>query len=201
MATQATALQKKCSFCREPGHTIRTCSAAGVQAEREKRNQKKQNKTRSSANTSIAESHRSTDEVLSQPVCSSQLAEAIASECGMGYVVLDLETTGLEKHDRIVQFAAKSFSKTGHRLEEFSLCSYIRSPVSISPKATLVNRITNAMVRRQGKDPKEVMQSFVDLVSKLLGKFSFVTLIAHNGITFRFSNNFTRDLVLQGSCS
>jgi DNA polymerase III alpha subunit (gram-positive type) len=104
----------------------------------------------------------------------------------MAYVIFDLETTGTNKEDRIIQICAKCYTKGGILLPNLGVLYYVRAPISISKKAMAINKITPEILAVQGKDPKFAMEEFLNMINQLLTRFTYVTLIAHNGQAFDF---------------
>lgn len=63
-----------------------------------------------------------------------------------GYVVFDLETTGLNRaKDKIIEIAAIKFDDSGNEAERFT--TLINPEISIPPAASAINHITDDMVR------------------------------------------------------
>jgi DNA polymerase III epsilon subunit family exonuclease len=91
-------------------------------------------------------------------------------EGGRSFVALDFETTGLsERDDRIVEYGALRFDKTGP-LEEFSLL--VDPLMPISPEAAAVSGIDDALVR--GLTPwRRALPDFLAFLSDQ-------PLVAHN---------------------
>ncbi len=86
------------------------------------------------------------------------------------YVVIDFETTGLSaEHDKIIEIAAVKYV---NGILKDSMTTLINPRISIPPKATSINGITNSMVRNQ------------PTIASIHGQFvSFIdgfTLVAHN---------------------
>lgn len=93
-------------------------------------------------------------------------------------VVFDTETTGFRDEDEVVQLAVVVL-KDGK--EHFSKAVYLRNTVSIDgTEAQTINGITDEVLRREGLDPKEVMDDFVALLGNTVHEEGRVLLVAHN---------------------
>lgn len=85
------------------------------------------------------------------------------------YVVIDLETTGLDVHSNDIVEAAALHIKNGEVIARFSeLCYSDR----LTDSATQINHITAAMLR-SAREPEEVIEDFV----KFIGN---IPIIGHN---------------------
>ena len=85
------------------------------------------------------------------------------------YTVIDTETTGLNDNDRIVEIAALRV-RNGVGVESFE--EMVNPGIPISPGASKVNGITNAMVKK--------CPSFYDIKDKFLSFIGDDVLIGHN---------------------
>ena len=95
----------------------------------------------------------------------------------MSYVVLDLETTGLNpQHDAIIEVAAIRVGAGGLATE---FTDVVRPHVPVSEGAFAVNGISTAEAMARGKDPQDVFGRLHDFIGDL-------PIVAHNGISFDF---------------
>ena len=93
-------------------------------------------------------------------------------------VVFDTETTGLEDSDDVVQIAVVVL--VGGK-EVYSEAVYLKNQIPIDgTEAQKVNGITDALLAEKGKDPKEVLQGFLDRLNFWHGEVGDVLLVAHN---------------------
>ena len=106
-------------------------------------------------------------------------------------VVFDTETTGFRDEDDVVQLAVVVL-KDGK--EYFRKAVYLRNTVSIDgTEAQTINGITDEFLRREGLDPKEVMDDFVALLGNTVHEEGRVLLVAHNlSFDWRMVSNMLR---------
>lgn len=90
------------------------------------------------------------------------------------YISIDFETTGLSYKDRIVEIGAVKFAN-GQPTEKFS--TLVHSDVSISPKATKINGITNEMLK-DAPSEIEAIKNFAEFLGDALNENTI--LCAHN---------------------
>lgn len=102
-----------------------------------------------------------------------------------GYIVFDLETTGLNRSsDRIIEIGAIKYDGLHHELERYQ--TLVNPGKSIPPSATAINHITNAMVA-DAPSIQDVLPGFLQFI----GEFP---LIAHNA---GFDISFLKNAALQ----
>lgn len=86
-------------------------------------------------------------------------------------VAFDTETTGLGEDDEVIQLSAVEYSE-GCRVRTFN--EYIKPARRHSDIATDVHGITRQFLRKNGREPSEVLSDFFDFLG------TDVLLIAHN---------------------
>jgi DNA polymerase-3 subunit epsilon len=91
------------------------------------------------------------------------------------YAVLDTETTGVSKRDRVVEVAVQRIASDGRPLlPMFSSLINPGSAISMSPKATEVTGITDAMIRAAD------VPTFANIYPVLKQQLEGCVIVAHN---------------------
>ena len=91
-------------------------------------------------------------------------AAAVQTQNERGYVVIDIETTGLDcETDVILEIAAIRI--TDHQIEQ-KFCVMLRSDVDIPRKITELTGITRQMVLLAGDEPASALNRFWDFVGR-----------------------------------
>ena len=80
------------------------------------------------------------------------------------YVVIDLETTGLDqKRDQIIEYGAAKI-RNGELAETFS--SLVRCERPLPREVAELTGITDAMLRAQGREPSQALTDFLDFIGQ-----------------------------------
>lgn len=96
-------------------------------------------------------------------------------------VAFDTETTGLHNHDDIVQLAWVVMEKGVVTRRDFTYIQNLSVPLN-GTEAQQVNGLTDEMLARSGRHPKEVYGKFRFMLEELAGKYDGrnIVLVAHN---------------------
>lgn len=93
-------------------------------------------------------------------------SSALACQCSMPYVILDVETTGLDSvTDKIIQLSAIKYSAQGAPIDTYD--TYLNPGVHIPSKITKITGITDATVRN-APTVEQVSKQFLSFISDLL---------------------------------
>src|SRR4051812_15118715 len=96
---------------------------------------------------------------------SERMQRMIAERPELGYVALDLETTGLVvERDRIVEVGAVRFDRTGQELERFE--QLVNPGRAMSPAAQAVHGLSDADLA-DAPPAREVLPEFLQFLGDL----------------------------------
>ena len=85
----------------------------------------------------------------------------IKEKRGDKYIVLDIETTGLDPiSDGIIELGALKIDESGKELETFH--QYINPNIPIGPEAEYIHGLSNLFIKNNGKAVMEVLPVFYD---------------------------------------
>lgn len=112
-------------------------------------------------------------------------------------VIFDTETSGLDATKcQIIELAAIRVEKTDAGAPKIAadMDDFVRLPegTRLDPKITEITHITDEMLQKDGKDPKEVADRFHRLITGADGKSRRILLAAHNA---QFDLLFIRQLL------
>jgi DNA polymerase III alpha subunit (gram-positive type) len=99
----------------------------------------------------------------------------------MATLIYDFETSGLNTcHDDIIEIGCRCLETS----EYFTCLVQPLSDKLLSEKIESITGITNKLLKKEGKTPKESFKLFFDLLKHYHDTYESITMIAHNGRSF-----------------
>lgn len=94
-------------------------------------------------------------------------------------VAFDTETTGLHNHDDVVQLALVVMEKGKIVRRDYTYVQNLSVPLE-GTEAQQVNKLSDAFLARDGREPHEVWTKFYAMLAELIQIHGKVLLVAHN---------------------